>query len=90
MAIKNKKTEPIPEEFDSYEEAAEFWDTHDTTDYPDAFETIRFEGSFQGRQYEIEIPEELLFSLRQKARQRGVTVNELAATLLRQQIATAR
>ena len=37
--MKNKKNqiEPIPEEFESYEEAAEFWDTHDTTDYLDFF-----------------------------------------------------
>ena len=31
---------PIPEEFASREEAAEFWDAHDTTDYPDSFETV--------------------------------------------------
>ena len=86
MAIKNKNVDPIPEKFDSYEDAAEFWGTHDTTDYPEAFETIQYESSFQGRQYEIEIPEELLLSLRQKARQRGVTVNQLATTLLQQQI----
>jgi predicted transcriptional regulator len=35
-----KQVEPIPEEFTSYEEAAEFWDSHDTTDYPDAFRTV--------------------------------------------------
>lgn len=29
-----KKIDPIPEEFNSYEEAAEFWDIHDVqTDY---------------------------------------------------------
>jgi len=27
-----KKVKPIPEEFKTYEEAAEFWDTHDSTD----------------------------------------------------------
>lgn len=32
--------DPLPEEFRSYEEAAEFWDTHDTTDYADDFETV--------------------------------------------------
>jgi len=32
-----KRVDPIPEEFASYEEAAEFWDTHDTTDYPKLF-----------------------------------------------------
>ena len=43
---KQKRVEPIPEEFGSYEEAAEFWDTHDTTDYPDAFRTVDGETTF--------------------------------------------
>lgn len=34
MNDSKKIIDPIPEEFGSYEEAAEFWDTHDTTDYP--------------------------------------------------------
>jgi len=29
-----KKPDPIPETFDSYEEAAEFWDTHVMRRYP--------------------------------------------------------
>ena len=36
---KTKRIDPIPTEFASYEEAAEFWDTHDTSDYPSAFRT---------------------------------------------------
>lgn len=36
---KAKRVEPIPTEFASYEKAAEFWETHDTTDYPGAFRT---------------------------------------------------
>jgi hypothetical protein len=37
---KKKPADSIPEEFAHYEEAAEFWDTHDTTDYPEAFRTV--------------------------------------------------
>ncbi len=37
MKARKKHVDPIPKEFASYEEAAEFWDTHDTTDYPDNF-----------------------------------------------------
>lgn len=33
--------DPTPENFDSYEDAAEFWDTHDTTDYLDEFKTVK-------------------------------------------------
>ena len=35
----NKARDEIPENFDSYETAAEFWDTHDSTDYIDDFDT---------------------------------------------------
>jgi CopG antitoxin of type II toxin-antitoxin system len=52
--------DPIPEEFGSYEEAAEFWDTHDTTDYPENFVTVAVDAELQRRHYEIEIDEELI------------------------------
>ena len=86
---KQKRVEPIPEEFASYEEAAEFWDTHDTTDYPDAFRTVDVETAFRGRYYEIEIEEDVANVLQARARQKGVTVSNLASELLRQQLATA-
>lgn len=38
----NKKhIEPIPEEFANAEEAAEFWETHDVRDYPEAFKPVQ-------------------------------------------------
>ena len=52
---KRKQIDPMPEEFASYEEAAEFWDTHDTTDYPEAFHTIEVVSELRRRHYEIEI-----------------------------------
>ncbi len=49
-----KQLDPIPDEFNSYEQAAEFWDAHDTTDYPEAFETVAVETEFRRRRYEVE------------------------------------
>ena len=83
---KKKGVDPIPEEFDSYEEAAEFWDAHDTTDYPDAFRTVEVESEFRGRHYEVELEEEVIRKLRAQARQKGVTVSRLASDLLREQL----
>ena len=60
MNDKRKQVEPIPEEFGSYEEAAEFWDTHDTNDYPEGFETVAVESELRRRRYEIEIDEDLM------------------------------
>jgi CopG antitoxin of type II toxin-antitoxin system len=68
---------PIPEEFASYEEAAEFWDTHDTTDYPDAFRTVELETDLRRRRYEIEIEEDVIKKLRAQARRRGISPRHL-------------
>lgn len=81
-----KQVDPLPDEFSSYEEAAEFWDTHDTTDYLDSFETVEFEVEFKHRRYEVEVDEDIIKLLRQKAQKLGTTVNNLANEMLRQQI----
>ncbi len=85
---KKKHIEPIPEEFASYEEAAEFWDTHDTTDYPDAFRTIEVETEFRGRwRYcDIGIAEDVAIVLQKRAQQLGVSVGALASHILRQEL----
>jgi hypothetical protein len=46
---RKKKVDPIPEQFASYEQAAEFWDKHDTTDYPDQFRTVKVVSEFRNR-----------------------------------------
>jgi hypothetical protein len=55
---RKKRVEPMPEEFGSYEEAAAFWDTHATTDYPEAFRTVKVVSELRQRRYEIEVEED--------------------------------
>jgi CopG antitoxin of type II toxin-antitoxin system len=81
-----RKTDPIPEEFESYEEAAEFWDNHDTTDYPNDFRTIPAVTTFRGRHFEIEIDADVAKALRVRARKKRTTVDRLASDLLRKQL----
>ena len=90
MMRRKKLVDPIPEEFASYEEAAEFWDTHDTTDYPEAFRTVEVVAELKKQYYEIEVDEDVASVLRTQAKQRGVTVSHLASELLRQQLPVAR
>jgi hypothetical protein len=87
---KKKSIDPIPEEFTSYEEAAEFWDTHDTTDYPNIFRTIEAKTKFKSRHYEIEVEADVVRALQIKARQRKVAVGRLASDLLRQQLVISK
>lgn len=72
-----KHPDPIPEEFLSYDEAAEFWGSHDTTHYSDVFRTVNVVGDLKRRRYEIEIDAGLANTLQSKARRKGVTVSSL-------------
>jgi hypothetical protein len=86
MNDKQKHVDPIPEEFASYEEAAEFWDTHDTTDYSGSFETVEIESKLRRRHYEVEIDEDLMKVLSEYAQKRGVPVSRLVSDMLRENV----
>ena len=87
MPKRGKHVDPIPNEFASYEDAAEFWDTHDTTDYPDAFQSVEVEEvALRQRRYEVEIDEDVIVVLREQARQRALPVSRLVSDLLRQHL----
>ncbi len=89
MPNKPKVIDPIPEEFASYEEAAEFWDTHDTTDYPEHFETVSAQMELKNRRYEIEIDADLMPVLSKQAQSRGIKVGNLVSDFLREKIRPA-
>ncbi len=87
---KKKVPDPIPEEFASYEAAAEFWDSHDTTDYPGAFRTVKVVSRFRGRKFEIELEGDVVTVLRKRARRKGVPVGRLASSILRRQLVSGQ
>jgi hypothetical protein len=87
MPNSGKRVDPIPNEFATYEDAAAFWDTHDTTDYPDAFQTVEVEEvTLRQRRYEVEIDEDVVRMLQEQARKRALPISRLASDLLRQQL----
>lgn len=85
---RKKRVDPLPEEFASYDEAAEFWSAHDTTLYPQAFRTVRVVAELRNRHYEIPIEADVVKALEERARKAGVTLGHLASELLRQHIRT--
>lgn len=84
MTDNAKMIDEIPDNFSSVEEAVNFWDTHDTTDYLDDFETTTVETELQQRHFEVEIDEDLIPILSQKAQQKGVKINYLVNEMVRQ------
>ena len=83
---RKKQIDPIPDEFKSAEEAAEFWDAHDTTRYPGAFRTVRVVAELRNRHYEIPIEADVVKTLEKRARKAGVSMGHLASDLLRRQL----
>src|SRR5436309_282724 len=66
-----KRVEPTPDNFESYEAAADFWDTHDTTDYADEFRTVEVNTELHARQFEVEIDEQVAKALQAQAKEKG-------------------
>jgi predicted DNA binding CopG/RHH family protein len=86
MSKKSKQVDPIPDEFANYNEAAEFWDTHDTTDYPEAFQTVAVQAELKRRRFEVEVDEDLMKTLSAQAQERGIAVSRLVNEMLREKV----
>jgi hypothetical protein len=69
----------------SYEEMAEFWDTHSLADYWDQTEPAELEISEQARRrYLVPVDRDLLVKAQELARTRGVSTESLVNLLLAQ------
>ena len=62
----------MPERFISIEEAAEFWDTHDSADYEEFMRDVDCKINIKRRTYLVLLESELYRKLRIIAKERGV------------------
>ena len=70
MRSTDRPIDPLPDEFKSQEEAAEFWDRHSITDYEEFLEPVEVDVDIQRRHFEIEVDEET-FGLAGSSRERA-------------------
>jgi predicted HicB family RNase H-like nuclease len=77
MAKSKNMREPIPEQFGTIEEAAEFWDTHNLADYWDLTEEVNFEVNIHHRRYLVAVDPELAERLATEAHRRGLSTETL-------------
>ena len=77
--MKSKNTNKIPE-FKSYEEEAEFWDIHDTTDFLDEFRPVNviYRPKNKVESLTIKLTTEMKSALSRYARDRQLGVSSLA------------
>jgi hypothetical protein len=86
MRNADKHIDPLPDEFGSLEEAAEFWDTHSVTDYEEFMEPVDVDVDIQRRHFEIEVDEESFRALREVAKKERKPVKQIASEILKQRL----
>lgn len=86
MPDTDRNLDPLPDEFKSEDEAAEFWDTHNITDYEEFLEPVDLEVDLKRRHFEIEIDEESFVALQDTAKKQHKAVKELASEILKEKL----
>jgi hypothetical protein len=82
----NKAKEPIPEEFDSIEAAAAFWDTHSLADYWDETREVEIEVRARRRR-RVSVAPDLWDRLRVYAQANGISPETLVNLWLAERLA---
>lgn len=86
MRENDEHAHPLPDEFGSEDEAAEFWDTHSISDYEEDLEPVDVDVDLRRRHFEIEVDEESFLALRSSAERQCKPMKQLASEILRQKL----
>ena len=74
--------------FKTYEEAAEWFDTHDMSDYEDQMEPVDFHFDLRRNRDWIELEREIAKSVRELAKQQKIPTRKLVNELLKERLQT--
>jgi predicted DNA binding CopG/RHH family protein len=78
MAKSKQKIDPIPDEFTSFDELANFWETHDLTDYEDQLQKVKYKVARKPtRKFVVTLSDELTKALRKATHREGVSMQTL-------------
>jgi predicted HicB family RNase H-like nuclease len=87
MPRNNKVRDSLPESFKTVDEFIEFWDTHSTADYPEAFREIKGPVKVQRRRYyRVALAAHVGEQLAERARAQGLTLDALINQMLEEQL----
>jgi predicted DNA binding CopG/RHH family protein len=90
MAKSKRKIDPLPDHFNSLEEAGEFWDTHDTTDYEEYMIPVHFDVDLKSSVHEVRIVHDLLSEVTKIARRQGLKTETLINVWLQEKVSEHR
>ncbi len=87
MEKSKNQRDPLPATFSSLEELAEFWDSHDTEEYPEAWREVEFRVTTHERRYpRITLEPKVLEQLESRARDLDVSLNVLVNRMLKESL----
>ena len=82
-----KKKKPIPEHFNTDEEAGKFWDTHSAADYWDEMEEEEMEFDIQQRSFLVPIDDRIYQLAKRQAQAKHCKVVQIINTVLDRELA---
>ena len=82
----NKQRDSLPEQFNSLDDAVEFWDTHSLADYEESWKDVQCEIDIRRRTYQISVDSSLYQKLRHAAQERGVSAETLVNLWLEEKV----
>ena len=85
---KQKHRDPLPKHFKSIDEAAEFWDTHDSADYNEYFSPVDVEVAIK-RTHSISIDGKLFNKVRSIAKKKRIPADKLVKRWIEEKVRTA-
>ena len=81
------KIDPLPDSFESEEQAGEFWDTHSITDYEEYLEPTDDTIELRERVFEVRIAEDVFKKLQEESASLHQPVPKIVDKILRKELA---
>lgn len=82
----SKRKAPLPKHFADIAEAAEFWDSHDLSDYADKTSEAHFDVALKRRKYLAALEPRLASKIAERAREQGVSTETLINVWLAEKV----
>jgi CopG antitoxin of type II toxin-antitoxin system len=86
MEDRNKSIDPLPDSFQTEEEAGAFWDTHSTSDYEEYLEVSEDVIEIRDRVFEVQVAEDVFQKLQKEASALQQSVPKVVDQILRKQL----
>jgi len=86
MKDKNKVIDPLPDSFQTEEDAGAFWDAHSTIDYAEFLEPADDVIEIRGRVFEVQVAADIFQRLQKEATSLQQSVPKVVDQILRKQL----